>query len=599
MSLRLRLGLASAALVLVAVGVMSAILIAQSAAAFDREFEAELLVARRAVSERLERDAKVLRDRLVALGRDERLGEALRELTGDGGEARHDDALGPAKLGTAVLDAVLASSGLDTLWVFEVSGDGHGAAVPVPIGVAHTRGDAALPTGVARLARPTRAPYEVAQEEIRRSGRLVSVPVLEAAAEIAGGRIVLVGGRVMGRDVAKDLKAGATLPIDVALLDATGKIVTASFEGAAAVEPGGGPGGSVRTADVTLAGPGVPGVAAPLTIRVFASVAPLVSRRAGLIEATLIAGGVATALAFVFAMIFAQRLSRPLRALSAAARRIAAGERDVHLERRRDEVGDVNQAFEAMTTALAASESRLRQAERIAAWQDLARELAHEIKNPLTPIQMAVETLQRTWERRPERFGEIFKESTDTVLEEVERLKRIVAEFSSFARLPASERRRASLNDVVRRAAALFQETCDAPIRVELDPGADAAWIDPDRLAQLAQNLLKNAIEATRSAGRPPAITLRTSAGPDFLALEVEDNGVGIRSEDQSRVFTPYFSKSEGGTGLGLAVVSRVATEHGGDVEVQSEVGVGTRFVVRIARRGGEVSGERPTRPSR
>jgi hypothetical protein len=129
-SLRLRLGLACAALVLVAVGVMSAILIAQSAAAFDREFEAELLVARRAVSERLERDAKVLRERLVALGRDERLGEALRELT---------DAPEPAKLGTAVLDAILASSGLDALWVFEVAGDGTGVAAPVPIPTLNNR----------------------------------------------------------------------------------------------------------------------------------------------------------------------------------------------------------------------------------------------------------------------------------------------------------------------------------------------------------------------------------------------------------------------------------------------------------------------------
>ncbi len=580
MSLRLRLGLASSSLVLVAVGVMSAILIVQSASAFDREFESELLVARTAVSERLERDAKVLRERLVALGRDERLVAALNHVAtaGEAGEP------GAESVDTAVLDAVLASSGLDALWVFEVATGGQGASEPVQIGVAHTRGDAELPPGVARLARPPRAPYEVVQEEIRRSGRLVRLPVLEAAAEIAGGRIVLVGGRVMGRDVAKDLKAGATLPIDVALLDASGKIVTASFEGAAAVEPGQGPSGLSRTADVALAGPGGQGSAAPLTIRVFASVAPLESRRAGLIEATLIAGGVATALAFVFAMIFAQRLSRPLMALSAAARRIAAGERDVHLERRRDEVGDVNQAFEAMTTALAASESRLRQAERIAAWQDLARELAHEIKNPLTPIQMAVETLQRTWERRPERFADIFKESAETVLEEVERLKRIVAEFSSFARLPASERRKASLNDVVRRAAVLFQETCDAPITVDLDPGADDAWIDPDRIAQLAQNLLKNAIEATRTSGRSPEIALRTEAGPDFLTLDVEDNGVGIRSEDQSRVFTPYFSKGEGGTGLGLAVVSRVATEHGGDVEVHSEAGVGTRFRVRLAR---------------
>ena len=561
--------------------------------AFERQFDREVSRARSAVAARLRRDAEGLRSRLVALSRDKQI-SALASSDGPVGMKALDG-----------VEELLASTALDTLWVLRACGGRAGtpcgdgltgepdpAAAPTRspaakardgyevLATAHAAADARIPPGVLRLlpapgggsASPD--DFAILTEAVRRGGRLVRAPVITVALHRPGG-LSLVAGRVLGKELAADLRLGATLPIEIGIRDerAESPWVSSTFD----TEPPSG----WRRVDIDLDGPNV----GELTAAVFVSGAPLEERLGAVRSAGTVAGTLAAVLAIAMGFVLGHRLLRPLRALADAARAIALGGRRVSLVARRDEIGQVNTAFVAMAADLDASEQRLRQSERIAAWQELARELAHEIKNPLTPIQLAIETLQRTRETKPERFDEAFTECTATVLEEVERLKHIVSEFSQFARLPASVLQLGSLNDVVRKAAALQAEACPGTVELHLDPGADLVRLDPERMAQVVHNLVKNAVEATSAvATRPARIVVRTRPLGRLVAFEVEDNGEGLDDADSARIFAPYFTRRAGGTGLGLAVVSRIVAEHGGSVAVKSERGRGTTFTVSLPR---------------
>jgi nitrogen fixation/metabolism regulation signal transduction histidine kinase len=250
-----------------------------------------------------------------------------------------------------------------------------------------------------------------------------------------------------------------------------------------------------------------------------------------------------------------------------------------------DEIGEVANALNVMMTDLKDSKERLVMAERVAAWQEIARRLAHEIKNPLTPIQMAVETLRRTYAKKHPSFDEIFDESTATVLEEAGRLKRIVSEFSEFARMPKPERRPCDLNEIVSSAAALYQGT----VTITRDLGElPEVEIDRDSMTQVILNLLENARDAIAAVGEGTegVIHLATmvSRGGKAVALVVEDNGPGIPAGMKDRLFTPYFTTkhAKGGTGLGLAIVHRIVSDHGGRISAADSASGGARFVIEI-----------------
>jgi nitrogen fixation/metabolism regulation signal transduction histidine kinase len=233
-----------------------------------------------------------------------------------------------------------------------------------------------------------------------------------------------------------------------------------------------------------------------------------------------------------------------------------------------------------MTADLAVGRERLAQAERIAAWREVARRLAHEIKNPLTPIAMSVETLRDAHERGRADFGEIFDEGTRAIAEEVRRLKRIVDEFSRFARLPAPERAAVPAEDLLAAVLALFPEppTGVAIVR-DAAPGLPPVLADRDQVLQLLLNLVRNGLEAMPRGG-----TLAVSARrvPEGVAFAVADTGAGIAPDDLARVFEPYFTTKEGGTGLGLAIAHRIAEEHGGRLEAASAPGRGATFTLTL-----------------
>jgi signal transduction histidine kinase len=288
-------------------------------------------------------------------------------------------------------------------------------------------------------------------------------------------------------------------------------------------------------------------------------------------------------------LLVARRTARDLDQLVAGSLAAARGDLDHRVPvRSEDEIGAVARAFNFMMEDLRTSKERLVIAERIAAWQEIARRLAHEIKNPLTPIQMAMDTLRKTWRKQHPSFGEILEESTTTVMEEADRLKKIVSEFSGFARMPKPEFQRLDLNELVRSALALYQGA--APIETQLAPQLPRIDADKNQLNQVVLNLVENARDAIgqRGDGR---ITVATRLGEasDRVMVVVEDNGPGIPVDLKDKVFAPYFTTkhSKGGTGLGLAIVHRIVSDHGGRIAVADAPGGGARFAIELPLRNG------------
>jgi two-component system nitrogen regulation sensor histidine kinase NtrY len=282
----------------------------------------------------------------------------------------------------------------------------------------------------------------------------------------------------------------------------------------------------------------------------------------------------------------AARVTRPVERLSAGAREVAAGNWDIRVQARsHDEVGKLAQAFNQMTGQLAEQRDRLLQAERVAAWRELARRLAHELKNPLFPLQITIENLRRARDHNPEQFDEVFRESTETLLAELENLKTIIGRFSDFSKMPAPELRPVNVNEIVRGVEKLFEGQFSAVGRPSITPelylAEDLPIIRADAplLHRALENLVLNAMDAMPAGG---TLTLRTARHNDAVRIEVSDSGVGLTREECERLFTPYYTSKQHGTGLGLAIVQSVVSDHGGAVTVESEPGVGTTIRIEL-----------------
>ena len=294
-------------------------------------------------------------------------------------------------------------------------------------------------------------------------------------------------------------------------------------------------------------------------------------------------------LALGLALLFGGYLNRWLRssidALTEAATRVGRGDLDTTLRDGADGAFPATAtAFNRMTRDLRDAREQLRQTERIAAWQEIAKSLAHEIKNPLSPIRLSVETLRKARERSSQDFDAMFDESTKTILQEVERLRVIVDEFSRFARLPAPKRRNTDLREIIAQAASLHAKG-EAALSAALPEGPLMAFVDADQMTQVLHNLLQNAQQAATEAhpggGGAVRLSLEQSAGT--LYIRVEDNGAGISADQTEAIFEPYYTRKEGGTGLGLAITQRIVTEHGGRIDVESKPGR-TVFTVVLPR---------------
>jgi nitrogen fixation/metabolism regulation signal transduction histidine kinase len=240
---------------------------------------------------------------------------------------------------------------------------------------------------------------------------------------------------------------------------------------------------------------------------------------------------------------------------------------------------------------------RLARTERIAARREVARQVAHEIKNPLAPIRAAVETLRRLRDRGAPQFDDYFDEATKTVLEEVHRIKTIVSEFTKFARMPPPRFERVELVQLARSIVALHdaKESTRGPrVRVVASTATTAIMADRDQLKQVLTNLVQNGIEAASEVRDDPVVEIQIHASDREARVSVIDNGPGIASDVARRLFEPYVSTKPEGTGLGLAIVQTIVHEHGGDIEVISSDS-GARFELTLPMDGPPLLDKAPT----
>ncbi len=309
-------------------------------------------------------------------------------------------------------------------------------------------------------------------------------------------------------------------------------------------------------------------------------------RRIG--SAALIVGSCGILLAILVSSWAAARVTRPVEQLAHAAQEVAAGNWNVRVDvLGDDELGQLADSFNRMTTELLGQKERLVQAERVAAWRELARRLAHELKNPLFPLQLTVENLVRARQQNPEQFDEVFRESSRTLLAEISTLKGIIERFSEFSKMPQPQFQRVQVNELILGVMQLFQAQLDAPGRakvnceLQLDPHLEPVAADADLLHRAILNLVLNAQDAMPGGG---GLTLRTRNEDGNVLIEVADTGLGLTREECARIFTPYYTSKKQGTGLGLAIVQSVVSDHGGRIRVHSEPERGTTFVIELPR---------------
>jgi nitrogen fixation/metabolism regulation signal transduction histidine kinase len=240
-------------------------------------------------------------------------------------------------------------------------------------------------------------------------------------------------------------------------------------------------------------------------------------------------------------------------------------------------------SFNHMTRELASQRERLIQSERVAAWRELARRLAHELKNPLFPLQLTVENLVRARTLPAAEFDEIFHESTTTLTAEIANLKTIIGRFSDFSKMPKPELERIDAREVVARVLSLYANASGsaAAIRFESEIADESMPIqaDPELLHRALSNLVLNAIDAMPEGG-----TLTLSAHPcdGNVEIKVSDTGEGLTPEECERLFTPYYTTKQHGTGLGLAIVQSVVADHQGTITVEGRAGGGAAFIIML-----------------
>jgi signal transduction histidine kinase len=447
-------------------------------------------------------------------------------------------------------------------------------------------------------ALPGRGPHGPAIETLADGSATVlvaSAPILYEA-RLAG---LLRGGRAL--DAAFLGRLRSATGVELMLASADGRVLASTLgdslaRGALRADDTGNAPGRARTTRVEIGGtsywsrsnpigPAAAGGAAdPRSLPSITGLVPTAAadRTVAALQLTsLLLGILGLAVATLLGVLWSSQVSRPVEQLAAISQRIARGEWDepIRLSSVR-ELQTLVAAFERMRADLGDYRERLVTSERQAAWGQMARMVAHEIKNPLTPIAVSVADLKRSFERDRADFPLILDQAVATIGAEVEALKRILQEFADFARLPPPQLLRCRLSELMTDLAALYARDVGARRLEFSSPATDVPFTaDPAQVKQALVNLIQNGLEAIDPAGR---VTVSAHADAATLEITVADSGPGMSAERRAGLFVPGLTTKAHGSGLGLTIVQRIVNDHRGSIVVESEPGRGTMFRLRL-----------------
>ena len=289
------------------------------------------------------------------------------------------------------------------------------------------------------------------------------------------------------------------------------------------------------------------------------------------------------ALAIIMAVVFADYLSRPLKLISSKIGQLKLGSENELIQwEGDDEIGVLVNEYNRMVKELAKNVQLLAKSEREGAWREMAKQVAHEIKNPLTPMKLSVQHLNRAFDAKDENSKEQVTKVCNTLIEQIDSLTHIANEFSNFAKMPATKKELLNIKEVVESSMNLFKEE-NVQLSLDFDPQVDELVVqtDRDQLMRAFNNIIKNAIQSI-AEGKKGLIEISIQQLNEHIEVQIKDNGKGIHEDEQYKIFTPSFTTKSGGMGLGLAMVKSIIENSNGTVSFDSKVDVGTIFYVKL-----------------
>ncbi|MGM0497557.1 MAG: ATP-binding protein [Bacteroidota bacterium] len=287
----------------------------------------------------------------------------------------------------------------------------------------------------------------------------------------------------------------------------------------------------------------------------------------------------------VTAVIVSNNITKPMRLIQDRLRQIGLNKRNekIHYESH-DEVGELISEYNRMVDELDDKAQQLAQSERESAWREMAKQIAHEIKNPLTPMKLKVQYLKRAWDDEVSNFNERLQQFTNSMINQIDTLSGIATEFSNFAKMPKAKKQPLDVDHEIQEAVSLYENTQGVEI-VYSASNAETCQVsaDKDQLSRVFNNLIKNAIQAIPS-DRKGEIKLSTNCDNSFIYISIEDNGVGISKEIRDKLFNPNFTTKSTGVGMGLAISKKIIEDFDGKIWYETGLNKGTKFHIRLPR---------------
>lgn len=281
-----------------------------------------------------------------------------------------------------------------------------------------------------------------------------------------------------------------------------------------------------------------------------------------------------------FAVFLANTFTRPLSVIQQRLEETTLGSTNKPIDYElKDEIGAIVKAYNKMVEKLYSSERMLKQSQRELAWKQMARQVAHEIKNPLTPMRLSLQHLSRTWKEQPAKLDKMFPRVMNTLMVQIDSLVRIANSFHEFAKMPEPKKEKVIINKVLDEVVELYARSEEATWFVDIPTEAFYAFIDRDQLSRCFNNIIKNGLQAIDEDG---AINISMKIKDKHAYIYIKDNGKGMDIETQKRIFEPNFSTKSSGMGLGLAIVKRTIESNGGSIDFESQEDLGTTFCIRM-----------------